>query len=93
MYVGCIKPLHGLQIWVAEPAGREDLCTLVLAYLQGTVPHPPVDNTVNFYQAAKTAAVRPHTFHKLCCVRLSPVHLRSAKHSTWQQQDSCCPCL
>ncbi|KAL0049173.1 hypothetical protein WJX82_008148 [Trebouxia sp. C0006] len=44
------------EIWVAEPAGREDLCTLVLAYLQGTVPHPPVDNTVNFYQAAKTAA-------------------------------------
>ncbi|KAL0028971.1 hypothetical protein WJX77_009058 [Trebouxia sp. C0004] len=44
------------EIWVAEPTGREDLCTLVLAYLQGTVPHPPVDKAVNFYQAAKTAA-------------------------------------
>ena len=52
-----------MQIWVAEPAGRQDLCTLVLAYLQGTVPHPPVDNAVNFYQAAKAAAV---------CVRLPP---------------------
>ena len=52
-----------MQIWVAEPTGREDLCTLVLAYLQGTVPHPPVDNAVNFYQAAKTAAVRFHAFH------------------------------
>lgn len=49
---------YGVQIWVAEPTGREDLCTLVLAYLQGTVPHPPVDNAVNFYQAAKAAAVR-----------------------------------
>ena len=44
-------------MWVAEPNRREDLCTLVLAYLQGTGPHPPVDNTVNFYQAAKSAAV------------------------------------
>ena len=44
-------------MWVAEPSRREDLCTLVLAYLQGTVPHPPIDNAVNFYQAAKTAAV------------------------------------
>jgi len=61
--VGCIKLFHHLQIWVAEPTGREDLCTLVLAYLQGTVPHPPVDNAVNFYQAAKTAAVRLHAFH------------------------------
>ncbi len=60
MYVGCIKFVHDLQIWVAEPTGREDLCTLVLAYLQGTVPHPPVDIAVNFYQAAKTAAVRSH---------------------------------
>lgn len=42
---------------MAEPSGREDLCTLVLAYLQGTVPHPPVDSAVNFYQAAKAAAV------------------------------------
>ena len=47
-----------VQIWVAEPSGREDLCTLVLAYLQGTVPHPPLDGAVNFYQAAKAAAVR-----------------------------------
>lgn len=44
-------------MWVAEPSRREDLCTLVLAYLQGSVPHPPIDNAVNFYQAAKTAAV------------------------------------
>ena len=55
--------MHDLQTWVAEPTGREDLCTLVLAYLQGTVPHPPVDNAVNFYQAAKIAAVRFHAFH------------------------------
>ena len=46
-----------VQIWVAEPEGREDLCNLVRAYLQGSVPHPPVDNAVNFYQAAKAAAV------------------------------------
>lgn len=46
-----------MQMWVAEPSRREDLCTLVLAYLQGSVPHPPVDNAVNFYQAAKAAAV------------------------------------
>ena len=52
-----ITSVIGVQMWVAEPSRREDLCTLVLAYLQGTVPHPPVDNAVNFYQAAKTAAV------------------------------------
>lgn len=46
-----------MQIWVAEPSRREDLCSLVRAYLQGSVPHPPIDNAVNFYQAAKSAAV------------------------------------
>ena len=46
-----------MQMWVSEPSRREDLCTLVLAYLQGSVPHPPIDNAVNFYQAAKSAAV------------------------------------
>ncbi|KAL3144109.1 hypothetical protein ABBQ32_003899 [Trebouxia sp. C0010 RCD-2024] len=44
------------EIWVAEPSRREDLCSLVRAYLQGSVPHPPIDNAVNFYQAAKSAA-------------------------------------
>lgn len=45
------------QMWVAEPSQREDLRILVLAYLQGTSPKPPVDNAVDFYQAAKAAAV------------------------------------
>ena len=44
-------------MWVAEPSQREDLRILVLAYLQGTSPKPPVDNAVDFYQAAKAAAV------------------------------------
>lgn len=46
-----------LQMWVAEPSQREDLRILVLAYLQGTSPKPPVDSAVDFYQAAKAAAV------------------------------------
>ena len=45
------------QMWVAEPSQREDLRILVLAYLQGTAPKPPVDNAVDFYLAAKAAAV------------------------------------
>ena len=44
-------------MWVAEPTQREDLRILVLAYLKGTSPNPPVDNAVDFYQAAKAAAV------------------------------------
>ena len=48
------------QMWVAEPSKREDLRVLVLAYLQGTSPKPPVDNAVDFYQAAKAAAVSSH---------------------------------
>lgn len=58
-HTDCVKQLFVLivQIWVAEPSRREDLCMLVLAYLQGSVPHPPVDSAVNFYQAAKAATV------------------------------------
>ena len=46
-----------LQMWVAEPSQREDLRILVLAYLQGTAPKPPVDSAVDFYLGAKAAAV------------------------------------
>ena len=60
-----------MQIWVAEPSRREDLCTLVLAYLQGSVPHPPIDNAVNFYQAAKSAAVS-------LCVAMQPCQNKHA---------------
>ena len=68
-------------MWVAEPSRREDLCTLVLAYLQGSVPHPPIDNAVNFYQAAKSAAVSlcanatmsEHT-RMHACMQLSGLH-------------------
>ena len=46
-----------LQIWVAEPSSREDMQSLVMSYLEGTGPRPPVDSLVDFYTAAKAAAV------------------------------------
>ena len=47
------------ELWVAEPAARADLEALVAAYLLGTAPHPPIDKVVDFYLAAKAAAVSP----------------------------------
>ena len=47
------------EMWVAEPAGRADLEALVAAYLLGTAPQPPIAGVVDFYLAAKAAAVRP----------------------------------
>ncbi|KXZ56433.1 hypothetical protein GPECTOR_1g386 [Gonium pectorale] len=44
------------EMWVPEPAGREDLAALVAAYLAGVGPSPPVDAAVDFYLAAKTEA-------------------------------------
>ncbi|KAG2499138.1 hypothetical protein HYH03_002721 [Edaphochlamys debaryana] len=44
------------EMWVPEPAGREDLAALVAAYLAGVGPAPPVDPAVDFYLAAKAEA-------------------------------------
>jgi hypothetical protein len=46
------------EVWVAEPAAREDLRALVAAYLAGAAPAPPVDAVVDFYLAARAEAVR-----------------------------------
>ena len=45
------------ELWVAEPSARADLEALVAAYLLGTAPHPPISGVVDFYLAAKAAAV------------------------------------
>lgn len=47
------------EIYVHEPSSREDLRQLVLSYLHGTAVAPPADAVVDFYQAAKSAAVHP----------------------------------
>lgn len=47
------------EIFVHEPSSREDLRQLVLSYLQGTAVAPPADAVVDFYLAAKSAAVQP----------------------------------
>ena len=48
------------EMWVPEPAAREDLAALVAAYLGGVGgPVPPVDAAVDFYLAAKAEAVSP----------------------------------
>ncbi|GFR41368.1 hypothetical protein Agub_g2051, partial [Astrephomene gubernaculifera] len=44
------------EMWVPEPAAREDLAALVAAYLAGVGPAPPVDAAVEFYLAAKAEA-------------------------------------
>jgi len=46
------------EVWVAEPAVREDLRALVAAYLASAAPAPPVDAVVDFYLAARAEAVR-----------------------------------
>ena len=55
-------------MWVAEPGERADLEALVAAYLLGTAPHPPIAGVVDFYLAAKAAAVCPHAQPCLCAV-------------------------
>ena len=56
-----------LQMWVAEASDKADLRNLVLTYLQGTGPKPPVDNAVEFYLAAKAAVVRTGTRYNHDC--------------------------
>ncbi|EFJ44763.1 hypothetical protein VOLCADRAFT_121252, partial [Volvox carteri f. nagariensis] len=47
------------EMWVPEPAAREDLAVLVAAYLAGVGAAPPVDAVVDFYLAAKAEALAP----------------------------------
>ena len=46
------------ELWVAEPGQRSDLEALVAAYLLGTAAQPPIAGVVDFYLAAREAAVR-----------------------------------
>lgn len=51
------------ELWVAEPDQRADLEAIVAAYLLGSAPQPPIAGVVNFYLAAKAAAVGLFAFH------------------------------
>ncbi|GBG67612.1 hypothetical protein CBR_g742 [Chara braunii] len=44
------------ELYVDELTNREDLRTVVLQYLEGQVPKPPVDDVVNFYLTARQEA-------------------------------------
>lgn len=55
------------ELWVAEPSHRADLEALVAAYLLGTSPQPPIAAVVDFYLAAKAAAVCPALLRWLAC--------------------------
>ena len=47
------------ELWVPEPSSQADLEAIAASYLAGTAPHPPVQQAVELYRAAKLAAVRP----------------------------------
>ena len=46
------------ELWVSEPTAVADLEAIAAAYLAKAAPHPPVQQAVELYRAAKHAAVR-----------------------------------
>ena len=70
-----------LQIWVAEPSSREDMQSLVMSYLEGTGPRPPVDSLVRLLHSCQgCSGEHSHALQPMAGVCVATIRNQAVLH-------------